>query len=888
MRWILTILLFKLLLLDASGQDQLRGKVIDIVDGTPKPGVSILFKNPSDSVTLAFAFSNQLGEFIIDKPTAGDSMLVQVSAMTIKKTFLKIALPQDWIEIKVESSELELEEVRVEGLKNPVSFKKDTVSYSVDGFSNTNDRVIADVIKRLPGIEVSENGMIRYQGQPLSKFYIDGLDLLQGRYNLANKNLPIGAVETVEILENHQPIRVLDSLVFSDRAALNLVLRKKNVWIGTGTAGLGAAPVAWNAAISPMVFRDTFQALISLRSNNFGLELGDEQKTLTISELQNTLEEKRLRDWFSVPDLRTGIIPRQRTLFNKSHMGSFNGLTKSSQSTEFRANIDFLRQDLDQATNAETVYFLPGGDSIRFTEKTEAFFTRQNLSSKLNWTKNLPSQYLENSFYFDIQSDQEQANTLFNEVNQSQEAGLPKLRLGNKLSVLAPVGNTLAEINSHTSFQRTNQQFDVAPGGFEHLVGDANSNETWQQNLLLTRFFTNNSFGFKRTLSAKMTLNFLGGVDFNMDRVDSELLKSDALGNEEDPSGDFSNGIEFVSVTPFAKSSIEFRSSRFTGRLEVPARYAWIEAKDAERDFMASLSKPFVEPSLYLRYQINGKLFTTASLRKYNTFGTGEDIYSNPILTTFRSFELRNTDIPERITNGIDYGLSFKDPISAIFLNLNLGYQHLAKNTIIENTLLASGETVFSAKNLSNTGNIGTLAFRGSKYLTDLFTTLTLSSTFQRQKTPQLTNNKLLDYTLASNIYSLESATKPKRNFGFVYRINFTTIKSSDNDGTLGEIVQWGQNATLELFPIENHLIKTSFEFVYNRTEAQNGSQQAGFLDISYTYKVPNSRISFDFLCVNALGSRDFRTFFANGFVLSSQQFPLRPRQLMLQVNFSF
>lgn len=134
MRWALKILLLFTLTTEAWGQDQLRGKVIDIVDGTPKPGVSVLLKNPRDSVTLAFAFSNQLGEFSIDKPTAGDSMLVQVSVTTNKKTFLKIAPSRDWIEIKVESSELELEEVKVEGLKNPVSFKKDTVSYSVDGF----------------------------------------------------------------------------------------------------------------------------------------------------------------------------------------------------------------------------------------------------------------------------------------------------------------------------------------------------------------------------------------------------------------------------------------------------------------------------------------------------------------------------------------------------------------------------------------------------------------------------------------------------------------------------------------------------------------------------------------------------------------------------------
>jgi hypothetical protein len=569
-------------------------------------------------------------------------------------------------------------------------------------------------------------------------------------------------------------------------------------------------------------------------------------------------------------------------------MGSINGLTKSPNSTEFRANVDFLRQDLGQDTDALTVYFLPNGDSIRFTEKTQALFSRQHLNSKFNWTKNLASQFLENALYLDVKADRDHATTLFNGVNQSQQARLPLFRIGNKLSVLTPLGNILAEINSHTSFQRTNQQFDVTPGGFEFFLEDSLKSENWQQNLYFTRFFTNNSFGFKRTISPKTTLNFLGGVDFSIDRLESELLKSDEVGSIEKPFADFLNGTEFISINPYSKASLEFRKDRLTGRFELPVTYTLINLEDIQNEFSASLSKAYLEPLVYLRYQINGKFYTTATLGKNNTFGTGEEIFSNPILTTFRSFDLRNTDVPERITRGMNYGLFFKDPISSIFLNMNLGYQQIEKNTIIENILLELGETVFSAKDLANTGRLGTLAFRGSKYLTDLFTTFSLNATFQRQKTPQFTNGQLLDYTLSSNIYSLESVTKPKRFFGLVYKLSYTTINSADNSGALGNVVQCGQTATLELFPIENHLLRTSFDFVSNRIEGENENQQSGFLDFTYSLRIPKSRLKIEVLCVNALNSRDFRTFFANTFVLSSQQFPLRPRQVMLQLNFSF
>jgi hypothetical protein len=84
----------------------------------------------------------------------------------------------------------------------------------VNSFSKEQDRSIGDVLKRMPGIEVLPDGKILYQGKAINKYYIEGLDLLEGKYNLANDNLPYQEVSQVQILENHQPIKTLDSLQF--------------------------------------------------------------------------------------------------------------------------------------------------------------------------------------------------------------------------------------------------------------------------------------------------------------------------------------------------------------------------------------------------------------------------------------------------------------------------------------------------------------------------------------------------------------------------------------------------------------------------------------------------------------------------------------------------
>lgn len=66
-------------------------------------------------------------------------------------------------------------------------------------------------------MEVDASGKISYQGKAISKFYIEGLDMLGGQYGLATKNIKADDVASVQVYENHQPIRVLQGIVTRER-----------------------------------------------------------------------------------------------------------------------------------------------------------------------------------------------------------------------------------------------------------------------------------------------------------------------------------------------------------------------------------------------------------------------------------------------------------------------------------------------------------------------------------------------------------------------------------------------------------------------------------------------------------------------------------------------
>ena len=104
-------------------------------------------------------------------------------------------------------STVALREVQIKA--PPISARNDTLVYRVSAFTKAGDRHLEDVLKRLPGVKVSANGTVSIQGKAINKFYIEGMDLMGNNYNQVTQNMPIDAVTSVEVLENHQPVKML-------------------------------------------------------------------------------------------------------------------------------------------------------------------------------------------------------------------------------------------------------------------------------------------------------------------------------------------------------------------------------------------------------------------------------------------------------------------------------------------------------------------------------------------------------------------------------------------------------------------------------------------------------------------------------------------------------
>lgn len=218
-------------------------------------GATIVATKPNSNAILAYTSTNFKGLYKLNIKTSLDSIDIKTSYIGFKTQVKTIATKSTSFSFTLQESDEELKEIIIKS--TPISKKGDTLNYAVSRFTTQKDRVIADVLKKMPGIEVLADGKILYQGKPILKYYIEGLDLLEGKYNLANNNIPVDEVSKVQILENHQPIRILDSLVFSENASLNIKLKNKTVFVTPTAIGVGAKPFLHEVSVTPMAFAKT-------------------------------------------------------------------------------------------------------------------------------------------------------------------------------------------------------------------------------------------------------------------------------------------------------------------------------------------------------------------------------------------------------------------------------------------------------------------------------------------------------------------------------------------------------------------------------------------------------------------------------------------------------
>jgi hypothetical protein len=199
----------------------------------------------ADSTLLAFGVSNEKGEFEI-RNIRDEDCLLQISFVGFETFFQKVSRPQNSLiynlgTVTMKEKTQEMDEFTLEDIA-PITIKKDTIEYHADAFKTQPNASVEELLKRLPGVEVDQEGNIKAQGETVNRVLVDGKEFFGTDPKLATKNLLAEAISKVQILDRRSEQSLFTGIDDGQREkTINLKLKDdfKKGFFGNVTGGYG-------------------------------------------------------------------------------------------------------------------------------------------------------------------------------------------------------------------------------------------------------------------------------------------------------------------------------------------------------------------------------------------------------------------------------------------------------------------------------------------------------------------------------------------------------------------------------------------------------------------------------------------------------------------------
>lgn len=866
-------------------QSLIKGKV-ETDEKKPLSGAIITLTKKDNTTIIRFTFTNSDGSFLLkaDEST-NDTLLLKASLLGYSAKTILI-LPGDKRQFNIFLSPQAITLPEVVAKSPPVWQRKDTINYEVSAFKQQQDRVIGDIIARLPGIEVAPGGQIKYNGQPINKYYIEGLDLLEDKYGIANNNLPADAVDKVQVLENHQPIRVLDSLVFSERAALNIKLKNsaKMKLVGRGRIGLGASPLLTENELIAMMFKKKHQFINTYKFNNTGVDITRELTSQNIGTYINALQNGSVKnDLLSIVSPSPPPITQRRHLFNNNHTLSVNQLFAISKLYQLRVNASYTNDFQKQESRVYTRFYLPS-DTISIAESNNIRINLNLLQADITLMANSPSYYLKNLFSFKGWWQSERS-TILNSGQINQALKNPFFNVFNDFHLMKTKDKKIVELNSYVGYVSLPQNLIVIPGLYPGILNNnVNYDETIQRAALNT-FYTENYYCI-RTRISRWSVLFKTGFNLQNKKVVSNLILSEN-GILKEPSDSFQNNLNWNRAKGFLEGVVNYESKKIRFQASSSLNYTVINYYNNLKKLNEKRFSFFMNPQLSFMIQLTPKWTINSSCSYNEDFGGIEGVTNGYILKTYRNFSNNNAPLAKTSSVNLSFSATFRNPVKVLYFNAGLMYNKILSNLLYYQQFNGQLETLLAFIQTNYTNRISIFS-RFNKYIIDWKTSFTLSANYNAGKQQQMQENKLVTFNNQNLKAGVIINTKISNFMSAEYNLNWVNFLSgSQLQKRKTKVTNGNQQFTLNYYPTKTISIRASTDHYFITTGITEKKQYL-FADGAIRLKPQKSKLDYEIMVQNIFNTKKFISAILNNNTQVISTYQIRPLQIIAKLGFSF
>ena len=498
---------------------------------------------------------------------------------------IEIASNLDLGDIKLEQDIELLEGAKLTVNANAIEFKKDTIVYNADSFKTSENDMLADLLEKLPGIEIEADGSVTANGEAIKKIMINGEEFFLDDPQLATKNLPAKIIEKVNVIERQsESSRFTGVNDGADETVLDLSLKKGIMggWFGNAQLGGGHDLPARGAYPS---YKDAMSDDWRFQGAGMAGRFSKNSQLSVILSSNNTNNR-------GFTDFSGSMMKSLKGKSSTPSVWERNKGETTSWMLGVNGNLDFL----DDALKLNGNYVFNGSD----TYETE-------LSSKETY-----------------KSD---GTTLLNNIDGNDVDNTMGHRLGFRLThnfsdntslVFQPqfeygIGNYAGYNEFNTDLRNLEQEVEKKNDGFRNSDGD-NENWTLKGNLMLRQRFKKVGRSVSAVLGYYLRENELNGLNQSFTQnytITGDLGQSKIINQRSDKVANrYSLSGRLTYTEPFVAGLV----------MEASYSYAWSLAESIRDTYNSASNNTFVDGLGKTRfiYEREGEL--------------RDEIYSNNIL----------------------------------------------------------------------------------------------------------------------------------------------------------------------------------------------------------------------------------------------------------------
>lgn len=872
--------------LNAFSQTVIKGRISNS-NSEPIVSASVILKNHTDE-TIGFTISDELGKYEITFEEVGNFVL-QINSLGFETKEQNISIVKKnetkSLDFILKTKETILEEVFVES-KKAITIKKDTIVFNAKSFLKGDEQVVEDLLKKIPGLNITSEGTVKIGNQEVEKIMIDGDDMFEKGYKILTKNMPVNPIENVELYQNYSNNKHLKGIENSDKVALNLTLKEdyKRLWFGNANLGYGLfSDNRYDVRANLMNFGKKSKYYFLTNLNNIGYDatgdIDDLVRPFRVGEPGSIGDNQSVKTLLST-GIETPDLKPKRTNFNNAEMLSLNSVFTLSNKIKLKA-LGFFNTDENDFFKNSFQSFLVGNTIFDNYENFIVKKTKITGFGKIDLIYDISkNKTLDYTVKLNLTNENNNSDLLFNNDLLNEKLTSKNSLFDNKLVFTNKLNdNKVLLISSRYINEKTPQNYSVNQFIFEDLFSE-NANNTKQNSQNEMHFM-----GFETHLLNKKENNDLFEIKVG-NQLKIDYLKTDfkLLNNNTSLTSqiNYQNNLSYLVNDSYlsAKYSFKLNNINLITQSDFHQLFNQLENSNSKNN-----QTPFyVIPKIGIDWQLNDTNKISSSYTYNTTNASILDVYSGFVQTGFRSFSKGLEEFNQLNSSNLIINYTLGNWGDKFFANTFFVYSK--NNDFYSNNLTITQNYSLSEKILIKDREFLSISSNIDYYFDFIKSNLKINVSGSKTNFKNIVNNSnIREIKNLSAVYGFElrSGFKGFFNYHIGSKWNFNQVTATiENDFTnnvnfIDLSLKFNKNLNLQL--------QTERYFFANLDKENN---QYYFLDLEARYTVSENKLTFCLSGNNLFNTTTFKNYSISDINISKTEYQLQSRYILLKMEYRF